>query len=88
MLSNTPDSMVPLKVIARFVEGATATSVNHQDTELATTISFNLAAGATLEDARAAITQAEADIGMPTSVRGAFAGTARSRSSRTRSSSC
>ena len=76
VLSNTPDSMVPLKVIARFIEGPTATSVNHQNTELATTISFNLAEGATLADARSAITEAEADIGMPTSVRGAFAGTA------------
>jgi multidrug efflux pump len=76
VLSNTPDKMVPLKVIARFDEGATATSVNHQNTELATTISFNLAEGATLADAGKAIAQAEADIGMPTSVRGAFAGTA------------
>ncbi len=76
VLSNSTASLVPLKVIARFVEGPTATSVNHQNTELATTISFNLAAGATLADARSAITEAEADIGMPTSVRGAFAGTA------------
>ncbi len=76
VLSNSPASLVPLKVIARFVEGPTATSVNHQNTELATTISFNLAEGATLADARSAITEAEADIGMPTSVRGAFAGTA------------
>ena len=76
VLSNTPANLVPLSAIARFVEGPTATSVNHQDTELATTISFNLAEGATLDDARAAIAQAEADIAMPTSVRGAFAGTA------------
>ncbi|HLX27954.1 MAG TPA: efflux RND transporter permease subunit [Casimicrobiaceae bacterium] len=76
VLSNTPASLVPLSAIARFVEGPTATSVNHQDTELADTISFNLAEGATLDDARAAIAQAEADIAMPTSVRGAFAGTA------------
>src|ERR1700690_3087951 len=76
VLSNTPESMVPLKVIASFIEGATATSVNHQDTELATTISFNLADGATLADARAAITQAEAAIALPTTVRGDFAGTA------------
>jgi multidrug efflux pump len=68
--------MVPLSAIARFVEEATATSVNHQDTELATTISFNLADGSTLDDARGAILQAEADIGMPTTVRGEFAGTA------------
>jgi len=76
VLSNTPTNMVPLSAIAHFVEGPTATSVNHQDTELATTISFNLAEGATLDDARDAIAQAEADIAMPTSVRGAFAGTA------------
>jgi multidrug efflux pump len=76
VLSNTPTNLVPLSAIANFVEGATATSVSHQDTELATTISFNLAEGATLDDARQAITQAEADIAMPTTVRGAFAGTA------------
>jgi multidrug efflux pump len=76
VLSNTPDSMVPLSTIARVSERATATSVNHQDTELATTISFNLADGASLSDARDAIKQAEADIAMPTTVRGDFAGTA------------
>ena len=46
-------NLVPLSAIARFVERATPTSVNHQDTELATTISFNLAEGTTLDDARA-----------------------------------
>jgi len=76
VLSNTPDSMVPLSTIASLRERATATSVNHQDTELAATLSFNLADGSTLTDARNAIAQAEADIAMPTSVRGEFAGTA------------
>jgi multidrug efflux pump len=76
VLSNTPTRLVPLSAIARFVEGPAATSVSHQDTELATTISFNLAEGATLDDARQAIAQAEADIALPASVRGAFAGTA------------
>jgi multidrug efflux pump len=76
VLSNTPANMVPLSAIAKFDEQAIATSVNHQDTELATTISFNLAEGASLDDARRDITRAEADIAMPTSVRGEFAGTA------------
>jgi multidrug efflux pump len=76
VLSNTPDSMVPLSTIASLLERATATSVNHQDTELAATLSFNLADGVTLDNARNAIKQAEADIGLPTSVRGEFAGTA------------
>jgi multidrug efflux pump len=76
VLSNTATNLVPLSTVARFVEESTATSINHQDTELATTISFNLEAGATLDSARGAIRQAEADIGMPTTVRGEFAGSA------------
>jgi multidrug efflux pump len=76
VLSNTPTHLVPLSSVARFVEESTATSVNHQDGELATTISFNLADGATLGAARETIAKAEADIGMPTTVRGEFAGTA------------
>jgi len=75
-LANTVTQLVPLSAVARFVESATATSINHQDTEVATTISFNLADGATLDDAQRVITQAEADIGMPTNVRGSFQGTA------------
>jgi multidrug efflux pump len=69
-------SMVPLPAIARFSEQATPSSVNHQDGELATTVSYNLAEGSTLSDARAAIAQAAADIGLPTNVRGSMQGTA------------
>ena len=75
-LANQPTHLVPLATIARFVEGPTASAVSHQDTELATTISFNLNEGATLDDASAAIAQAEADIALPSSIRGTFAGTA------------
>ncbi|MFC0250278.1 efflux RND transporter permease subunit [Massilia consociata] len=76
-LSSSPTTMVPLMAIASFAESSTPTSVNHQDGELATTVSFNLAAGYNLEDGQAAVRQAEADIGMPTNVRGSFQGTAR-----------
>lgn len=76
VLANTATNLIPLSTLARFVEESTATSVNHQDTELATTISFNLDEGQTLDNARAVIKTAEANIGMPTSVRGAFAGSA------------
>ena len=76
VLSNTVTSLVPLSSVARFVENAVATSVSHEDGELATTISFNLAEGANLGDAREAIAKAEANIAMPVNVRGAFAGTA------------
>jgi len=75
-LSNSVTPLVPLSAVARVRERATPTSISHQDAELATTISFNLAEGKTLDDATRAIKQAEADIGLPTNVRGAFAGTA------------
>ena len=77
-LNTSVRRMVPMSAIARFYNRATPASVNHQDTELATTVSFNLAEGASLSDAQTAITQAEADIGMPSNVRGSFQGTARS----------
>ena len=77
-LSMAATRMVPLAAIASFAESAAPTSVNHQDGELATTISYNLADGKTLSDAQAAIRDAEAEIGLPTNVRGSFQGTARS----------
>ena len=76
-LSTSATTMVPLSVIARFSENAKASSVNHQDGELATTVSYNLAEGRTLSDAQAAVKQAEAEIGLPNNVRGSFQGTAR-----------
>lgn len=76
-LSSAATTMVPLSAIASFGENATPTSVNHQDGELATTISYNLAEGAIMADGEAAVRQAEADIAMPTNVRGSFQGTAK-----------
>ncbi|MFT5591196.1 MAG: multidrug efflux pump [Bradyrhizobium sp.] len=76
-LSATATRMVPLSAIASFAEGSTATSISHQDAELATTVSFNLTDGYTLVDGQDAVRQAEADIGMPTNVRGSFEGSAR-----------
>nr|WP_155712648.1 efflux RND transporter permease subunit [Pseudoduganella dura] len=76
-LSTARAAMVPLSGIASFAESATPTSVNHQDGELATTISFNLADGYTLSQAQEAVKQAEADIAMPNNVRGSFQGQAK-----------
>jgi multidrug efflux pump len=76
-LSSGATKMVPLSAIARFAERSTPSSVNHQDGELATTISFNLAQGVSLSEAQQAVAQAEADIGMPTNVRGSFQGQAK-----------
>ena len=77
-LSNQSTPMVPLSAIASFAETAAATAINHQDAELATTISFNLAPGSVLAVGQAAVHQAEADIGLPNNVHGSFQGTARS----------
>ena len=77
-LSTASSVMVPLSAVARVKERATATSVNHQDIDLATTLSFNLAPGSSLGAVEKIIKQAEAEIGMPTKVRGSFQGTARS----------
>jgi multidrug efflux pump len=79
-LNTSATAMVPLNSIASVSQNATPTSINHQNAELATTISFNLPEGVSLSQAQAAIKQAEADIGMPTSVRGSFQGSARSYS--------
>ncbi|HET6828712.1 MAG TPA: efflux RND transporter permease subunit, partial [Ramlibacter sp.] len=76
-VSASASPMVPLAAIAKFSERPTAASVNHQDAELATTVSFNLAEGRTLADGQAAVRQAEAEIGLPINVRGSFQGTAR-----------
>ncbi|MFK3736759.1 efflux RND transporter permease subunit [Massilia sp. TN1-12] len=76
-LSTSAATMVPLSAIAHFAERSTPSSVNHQDGELATTVSFNLAQGYSLSQAEAAVRQAEAEIGMPVNVRGSFQGQAK-----------
>ncbi|HEY2048153.1 MAG TPA: efflux RND transporter permease subunit [Caulobacteraceae bacterium] len=76
-VSTTPEQITRLPTYAMWNDQATPTSVNHQDTQPATTISFNLAPGASLSDATAAVARAAAQIGMPASVHGSFQGTAR-----------
>lgn len=81
VLSSTTKNMVPLSAIASFAEQSTASSINHQDAELASTISFNVSEGFTLADAMEGVRKAEADIMMPVNVRGSFQGTARTAQS-------
>ncbi len=76
-VSTTPEQLIPLSAFSHWADGATPTSVNHQDTQPATTISFNLAAGKALSDANRAFAEAQARIRMPTSIHGAFQGTAK-----------
>ncbi|HYA18391.1 MAG TPA: efflux RND transporter permease subunit [Bryobacteraceae bacterium] len=68
---------VPLSSFAHFSEGITPLQLPHQGQFPATTISFNLAEGYTLEDAVRAITRAEIEMSMPQTITGSFAGTAK-----------
>jgi multidrug efflux pump len=76
-VSSSATPMVPLSLIAHLSERPAAASVSHQDAELATTVSFNLADGYNLAQGQAAVRQAEGEIGLPINVRGSFQGTAR-----------
>jgi multidrug efflux pump len=76
-VSTTYQYVSPLPAIASFTERAAPASVNHQDAQIAGTISFNLAPGKSMSDAVAAFADAEAKIAMPTNVRGGFQGTAK-----------
>jgi multidrug efflux pump subunit AcrB len=69
-------SMIPLSAIARFKPQRTALQVNHQGQYPAVTISFNLAPNVALGDAVAAVEKAQAEMGTPPTLHGAFQGTA------------
>ncbi len=72
----SPGGPVPLSAVTTPSPKMTSLSVNHQGQFPSTTISFNLAPGATLGQAVDAIHAAELGIGLPPSVQGAFSGTA------------
>lgn len=65
-----------MSAIAHYEPATAPLSVNHQGQFPSVTISFNLAPGIALSDAVQAINQTEQSIGMPTTIRGSFSGTA------------
>ena len=75
-LSAQESRMVPLSAFATVRERAVPTSVMHDGGELSSTLSFNLADGVSLDQARQAVREAESAIGMPNNVRGQFSGAA------------
>ena len=77
-VSNSAEKMVPLSAVASFGPGLSPLSVNHQGGFVASTISFNLAPGHSLSEAQQAIDEATLDIGMPSTIKESFAGTAAS----------
>jgi multidrug efflux pump len=69
-------AQIPLSAFARVELTNTPLSVNHESGTPATTISFNLPIGVSLSEATDAVRNAMAELGVPVSVRGSFAGTA------------
>ena len=68
------DAQVPLSTVAKVERGIAPLVVNHQGQFPSTTITYNLAAGTTIQDATAAITQAVAEMHIPDAIHTDFAG--------------
>jgi len=75
-VSISSETMVPLAAFAQYGPGNTPLAINHQGPFVATTFSFNLPEGVALGTAIAAIGRTMAQLHVPISVHGAFAGTA------------
>ena len=71
------DGAVPLQGVAEVSPAFAPLSVAHQGQFAAVTLSFNLAEGASLSQAQAAIDEARVRIGMPSTIVGSFQGTAK-----------
>ena len=68
--------LVPLAAFTRYETTNAALTINHQGQFPAITFSFNLPPGTALGDAVTAVDRAEAEIRLPASIQGKFAGTA------------
>ena len=75
-ISTAREIETPLSAVASWALQNTPLQVNHQNTSVAATLSFNLAPGKSLSDAQRDVQQAQAAIGMPANVIGSFQGTA------------
>jgi multidrug efflux pump len=70
-------NLVPLSSISRYEAATGPLAVNHQGQFAASTISFNLPPGVSLGQATQAINGAFARLGVPSTIRGGFQGTAK-----------
>ena len=73
---NSDGKPIPLSYFARWQPANAPLSVNHQGLSASSTIAFNLPTGVSLSEASAAIERAMTSLGVPSTVRGSFAGTA------------
>jgi multidrug efflux pump len=76
-VSTSAETMIPLTAVTHTAPGNIPLAINHQSLFVATTISFNLAAGAALSDAVREVNAAMIRLGVPSTLRGSFQGTAR-----------
>ena len=73
---NSNGKAIPLSYFARWLPANSPLSVNHEGLSASSTISFNLPEGVSLSQASEAIDRSMTTLGVPTTVRGSFAGTA------------
>jgi multidrug efflux pump len=73
---NSDGKAIPLSWFAKWQPANAPLSVNHEGLSAASTISFNLPEGVSLSQASEAIDRTITALGVPSSVRGSFAGTA------------
>lgn len=74
---NSDGKPIPLSSFARWQPANAPLSVNHQGLSAASTIAFNLPSGVSLSEASAAIDRTMTALGVPSTVRGSYAGTAK-----------
>ncbi len=75
-VNSTSGAQVPLSAITTMGSDTASLTINHEGQFPATTISFNLAPGASLGDAINVVEKAQEQIGMPASIQATFQGTA------------
>jgi multidrug efflux pump len=67
--------VTPISAVSTFRAGTTPLQVNHTGVFPSVTVSFNLSPGLSLSDATLAINQLQTKLGLPSTIRGFFAGT-------------
>ena len=76
-VASSSGQQVPLSAIARFDDSVVPLQINHQGQFPAVTLSFNLAPGAALGDAVAAVKEMLATVAIPPTMHGSFQGNAK-----------
>ncbi|MEI9990814.1 MAG: efflux RND transporter permease subunit [Rhizomicrobium sp.] len=76
-VSTRQETMIPLSAVASYGPSTAPLGINHQGPFVVTTFSFELAKGVSLGQATVAIQKKMAEIKVPVSIQGMFAGTAK-----------